>query len=105
MLAARASTSITSEPATDTQPNRKRSRRLRQPSLRRRKLWQPTALIRGALQSVPLNSDLRCGLEIRELSDCFRDSEFRVFKQIVADGSYKALIAKWKLPETVSLFD
>ncbi|MSO57180.1 MAG: aspartate--tRNA ligase [Acidobacteria bacterium] len=30
--------------------------------------------------------DLRCGLEIRELSDCFRDSEFRVFKQIVAEG-------------------
>jgi polar amino acid transport system substrate-binding protein len=25
--------------------------------------------------------------------------------QIVADGSYKALIAKWKLPETVALFD
>jgi aspartyl-tRNA synthetase len=30
--------------------------------------------------------DLRCGLEIHDLSDCFRDSEFRVFKQIVADG-------------------
>jgi len=30
--------------------------------------------------------DLRCGLEICELSDVFRDSEFRVFKQIVADG-------------------
>ncbi len=30
--------------------------------------------------------DLRCGLEIHELSDVFRDSEFRVFKQIVADG-------------------
>jgi len=30
--------------------------------------------------------DLRCGLEIAELSDVFRDSEFRVFKQIVADG-------------------
>jgi aspartyl-tRNA synthetase len=27
-----------------------------------------------------------CGLEIRDLSDVFRDSEFRVFKQIVADG-------------------
>jgi polar amino acid transport system substrate-binding protein len=26
-------------------------------------------------------------------------------QQIAADGSYKALIAKWKLPETVSLFD
>jgi polar amino acid transport system substrate-binding protein len=26
-------------------------------------------------------------------------------QQMVADGSYKALIAKWKLPETVSLFD
>jgi aspartyl-tRNA synthetase len=30
--------------------------------------------------------DLRCGLEIAELSDIFRGSEFRVFKQIVADG-------------------
>jgi aspartyl-tRNA synthetase len=30
--------------------------------------------------------DLRCGLEIAELSDIFRDSEFRVFKQIVAEG-------------------
>ena len=30
--------------------------------------------------------DLRCGLEIHDLSDLFRDSEFRVFKQIVADG-------------------
>ncbi len=30
--------------------------------------------------------DLRCGLEIHDLSDVFRDSEFRVFKQIVADG-------------------
>ena len=30
--------------------------------------------------------DLRCGMEIHDLSDGFRDSEFRVFKQIVADG-------------------
>ncbi len=30
--------------------------------------------------------DLRCGLPIEDLSDVFRDSEFRVFKQIVADG-------------------
>ena len=30
--------------------------------------------------------DLRCGLEIVELSDLFADSEFRVFKQIVAGG-------------------
>jgi aspartyl-tRNA synthetase len=30
--------------------------------------------------------DLRCGLEIHDLSDGFRDSEFRVFKQTVADG-------------------
>jgi aspartyl-tRNA synthetase len=30
--------------------------------------------------------DLRCGLEIRDLSDVFRESEFRVFKQIVAEG-------------------
>jgi aspartyl-tRNA synthetase len=30
--------------------------------------------------------DLRFGLEIRDLSDVFRDSEFRVFKQIVSEG-------------------
>jgi aspartyl-tRNA synthetase len=30
--------------------------------------------------------DLRCGLEIHDLSEEFRNSEFRVFKQIVADG-------------------
>jgi aspartyl-tRNA synthetase len=30
--------------------------------------------------------DLRCGLEIQDLSDLFRDSEFRVLKQIVAEG-------------------
>jgi aspartyl-tRNA synthetase len=30
--------------------------------------------------------DLRCGLEIVDLSDIFRDSEFRVFKRIVAEG-------------------
>ncbi len=30
--------------------------------------------------------DLRCGLEIHDLSEVFRDSEFRVFKQIVAEG-------------------
>jgi aspartyl-tRNA synthetase len=30
--------------------------------------------------------DLRFGLEIADLSDVFREAEFRVFKQIVADG-------------------
>jgi aspartyl-tRNA synthetase len=30
--------------------------------------------------------DLRPGMEIHDLSDTFRNSEFRVFKQIVADG-------------------
>jgi aspartyl-tRNA synthetase len=30
--------------------------------------------------------DLRPGMEIHDLSELFRDSEFRVFKQIVADG-------------------
>src|SRR5919199_828538 len=30
--------------------------------------------------------DLRFSLEIRDLSEVFRDAEFRVFKQIVADG-------------------
>ncbi|OFV93666.1 MAG: aspartate--tRNA ligase [Acidobacteria bacterium RIFCSPLOWO2_02_FULL_64_15] len=30
--------------------------------------------------------DLRFGMEIRDLSDAFRESEFRVFRQIVAEG-------------------
>jgi aspartyl-tRNA synthetase len=30
--------------------------------------------------------DLRAGMEIHELSDLFRESEFRVFRQIVAEG-------------------
>jgi aspartyl-tRNA synthetase len=30
--------------------------------------------------------DLRCGLPVEDVSEVFRDSEFRVFKQIVADG-------------------
>jgi aspartyl-tRNA synthetase len=30
--------------------------------------------------------DLRCGMEIHDLSELFRESEFRLFKQIVADG-------------------
>ena len=30
--------------------------------------------------------DLRCGLEIVDLSDSFREAEFRVFKQIIAEG-------------------
>jgi aspartyl-tRNA synthetase len=30
--------------------------------------------------------DLRCGLEIHDVSEVFRDAEFRVFKQIVAEG-------------------
>jgi aspartyl-tRNA synthetase len=30
--------------------------------------------------------DLRCGMPIHDLSDIFRESEFRVFKQIVAEG-------------------
>src|SRR5436309_3914442 len=30
--------------------------------------------------------DLRCGLEIHDLSEAFRDAEFRLFKQIVAEG-------------------
>ena len=30
--------------------------------------------------------DLRCGLEIQDVSDLFLDAEFRVFKQIVSEG-------------------
>jgi aspartyl-tRNA synthetase len=37
--------------------------------------------------------DLRFGLQIVDLSEVFRDSEFRVFKQIVADGGVVRAIA------------
>ncbi len=37
--------------------------------------------------------DLRCGLEICDLSDLFKESEFRVFRQIVADGGVVKAIA------------
>ncbi len=30
--------------------------------------------------------DLRCGMEITDVSEIFKDSEFRVFKQLIADG-------------------
>jgi aspartyl-tRNA synthetase len=30
--------------------------------------------------------DLRCSLEIHDLSDVFRESEFRIFRQVVAEG-------------------
>src|SRR4051812_22877214 len=30
--------------------------------------------------------DVRCGMEIADLSAIFKDSEFRVFKQIVGEG-------------------
>ncbi len=37
--------------------------------------------------------DVRCGMEIQDLSEIFRESEFRVFKQIVADGgAVRALV-------------
>jgi aspartyl-tRNA synthetase len=37
--------------------------------------------------------DLRCGLEIVDLSEPFRESEFRVFRQIVAEGGAIRAIA------------
>jgi aspartyl-tRNA synthetase len=37
--------------------------------------------------------DLRCGLEIKDLSEVFEDSEFRVFRQIVSQGgAVRALV-------------
>ncbi len=54
--------------------------------------------------------DLRFGLEIRDLSDIFRDSEFRVFKQIVADkGAIRAFAVpngnKWTRSQIDVLVD
>ncbi|HZP47453.1 MAG TPA: aspartate--tRNA ligase [Vicinamibacterales bacterium] len=54
--------------------------------------------------------DLRFGLEIRDLSDIFADSEFRVFKQIVADkGAIRAFAVpganKWTRSQIDVLVD
>jgi polar amino acid transport system substrate-binding protein len=47
----------------------------------------------------------RIGLATRKGDLAMQNLLTSGLQQIVADGSYKALIAKWKLPETVSLFD
>jgi polar amino acid transport system substrate-binding protein len=47
----------------------------------------------------------RIGMATRKGDLAMQNLLKSALQQIVADGNYKALIAKWKLPETVSLFD
>lgn len=50
-------------------------------------------------------SGTQLGLAVRKGDRPLRDGIAEALKAIVADGTYKALIAKWKLPSSVSLFD
>lgn len=50
-------------------------------------------------------ANTRIGMATRKGDVAMQNLLKSALQQIVADGSYKALIAKWKLPETVSLFD
>jgi len=47
----------------------------------------------------------RIGIATRKGDKATHDAVEAALKEIVADGTYKAIIAKWKLPPTVSLFD
>jgi polar amino acid transport system substrate-binding protein len=50
-------------------------------------------------------SNTQLGMATRKGDKAMADAVADALKEIVADGTYKALIAKWKLPATVSLFD
>ena len=50
-------------------------------------------------------SGTRLGLAVRKGDKPMQDGVTAALKAIVADGTYEALIAKWKLPASVSLFD
>ena len=45
------------------------------------------------------------GMAVRKGDTAMKASVEAALKEVVADGSYKALIAKWKFPASVSLFD
>ena len=49
-------------------------------------------------------SNTQIGMATRKGDKAVAGAE-AALQEIVADGSYKALIAKWKLPATVALFD
>jgi len=50
-------------------------------------------------------SNTQIGMATRKGDKAMADALTAALKEIVADGSYKALIAKWKLPASVALFD
>ncbi len=50
-------------------------------------------------------SNTRIGMATRKGDAAMQAAVTAALKEIVADGTYKKLIAKWKLPATVSLFD
>ena len=50
-------------------------------------------------------SGTRIGMAVRKGDKAMQDGLTAALKEIVADGTYKALIGKWKLPASVSLFD
>lgn len=50
-------------------------------------------------------SGTQLGMAVRKGDKTMQDGVTAALKAIVADGTYKALIAKWKLPASVSLFD
>jgi polar amino acid transport system substrate-binding protein len=50
-------------------------------------------------------SSTRIGMATRKGDKAMHEAVEAALKEIVADGTYKSIIAKWKLPATVSLFD
>ena len=50
-------------------------------------------------------SNTRIGIATRKGDTAMQAAISAAIKEIVADGSYKKLIEKWKLPATVSIFD
>ena len=50
-------------------------------------------------------SGTQIGMAVRKGDTTMRDGLTAALKAIVADGTYKALVAKWKLPASVSLFE
>ncbi len=50
-------------------------------------------------------SGTQIGMAVRKGDRAMQDGVAAALKEIVADGTYRALIAKWKLPASVSLFD
>jgi polar amino acid transport system substrate-binding protein len=50
-------------------------------------------------------SDTSIGIATRKGETALQDSIRAAIKEVVADGTYRELIAKWKLPASVSIFE